>query len=187
MAGNSLKELYLDELRDLYDSENQLIKALPKMAKASESDELRSGIEEHLEQTKEHSKRIEQIFDALGEAVKGKKCKGMQGIISEGTAMMREEWEGAVSDSAIISSAQRVEHYEISAYTTVHEYAKILGENEAASLLAETLREEKETDQKLAQLAHGVNREAAETSEQTEESTKEDEAAPKHRAKSVGR
>lgn len=183
MAGNSLKELYVDELRDLYDAENQLVKALPKMAKAAESEELRSGIEEHLEQTREHAKRIERIFDALGEAVKGKKCKGMQGIISEGTAMMREDWEGAVSDSAVISSARRVEHYEIASYTAVHEFAKILGENEAASLISRTLDEEKETDRKLAQLGQGINREAVETSEEEEEPT---EAAPKHRAKSAG-
>src|SRR5690348_11401102 len=120
MAGNTLKELYIDELRDLYDAENQLIKALPKMAKAAESDELRSGIEQHLEQTKEHAKRIEQIFDAIGEEAKGKKCKGMQGIVGEGSAMLKEEWEGAVADSAIISAARRVEHYEIAAYTTMH-------------------------------------------------------------------
>ncbi len=183
MPENSLKELYIDELRDLYDSENQLIKALPKMAKAAESDELRSGIEDHLEQTKEHAKRIEQIFDALGETTKGKKCKGMQGIISEGTAMMREDFEGAVADSAIISSAQRVEHYEIAAYTTMHELARILGENEAASLISQTLDEEKETNRKLAHLAQGINREAAEMSGESEE---EEKAAPKHRTKSAG-
>lgn len=179
-----LKELYLDELRDLYDAENQLIKALPKMAKAAESDELRSGIEEHLEQTKEHAKRIEQIFDAMGETATGKKCKGMQGIISEGTSMMREDWEGAVADSALISSARRVEHYEIASYMAAHEFATILGENEAASLISQTLDEEKETDRKLAHLAQGINREAAETSAgEEEEST---EAAPKHRMKSAG-
>lgn len=182
MAGNSLKELYVDELRDLYDSENQLVKALPKMAKAAESDELRAGIEEHLEQTKEHAKRLEQIFDALGETVKGKKCKGMQGIISEGTAMMKEEWKGAVADSALIASAERVEHYEISAYNTVHEFARILGENEAASLISLTLDEEKETVRKLAQLAHSINRDAAKSFGRDEER----EAAPKHRAKSAG-
>lgn len=182
MAGNSLKELYIDELRDLYDSENQLVKALPKIAKAAGSDELRSGIEEHLEQTKEHAKRIEQIFDALGETVKGKKCKGMQGIISEGTAMMREDWKDAVADSALIASAQRVEHYEISAYTTVHEFARILGENEAASLISRTLEEEKETGRKLAQLGQGINREAAQTSRQDAET----EAVPRHRTKSAG-
>lgn len=182
MAGNSLKELYVDELRDLYDSENQLVKALPKMARAAESDELRSVIEEHLEQTKEHAKRVEQIFDALGETVKGKKCIGMQGIISEGTAMMREDSKGAVADSALIASAQRVEHYEISAYSTLHEFARILNENEAASLISQTLDEEKEADRKLAQLAQGINREAAQTAGQDEER----EVAPKHKTKSAG-
>lgn len=184
MAGNTLKELYIDELRDLYDAENQLIKALPKMAKAAESDELRSGIERHLQQTKEHAKRIEHIFEALGETEKGKKCKGMQGIVSEGSAMLREDWEGAVADSAIISSARRVEHYEIAAYTTMHEWSRILGENEAASLISQTLDEEKETDHKPAQLAQDINREASETA--MEEQEEETEAAPKHRTKSAG-
>lgn len=182
MPENSLKELYVDELRDLYDAENQLIKALPKMAKAADSAELRSGIEEHLQQTKEHAKRIEQIFDGLGESATGKKCKGMQGIISEGSAMLKEDWEGAVADSGLISAAQRVEHYEIAAYTTVHEWSRILGENEAASLISQTLDEEKETDRNLAQLAESINREASEAFEGEEE----EEAAPKHRAKSAG-
>lgn len=186
MAGNTLKELYIDELRDLYDAENQLIKALPKMAKAAESDELRSGIEQHLEQTKEHAKRIEQIFDAIGESATGKKCKGMQGIISEGSAMLKEDWEGAVADSAIISAAQRVEHYEIAAYTTMHEWSRILGENEAASLISQTLDEEKATDHKLAQLAQEINRQASEAVS-AEEMEEETEAAPKHRTKSAGR
>jgi ferritin-like metal-binding protein YciE len=185
MAGNSLRELYIEELRDLHDAENQLIKALPKMAKAAESDELRSGIEEHLQQTKEHAKRIEQIFDALGEGSRVKKCKGMQGIVSEGSGMLKEDWEGAVADSAIISAARRVEHYEIAAYTTVHEWSGILGENEAASLTSQTLDEEKETDRKLAKLAQEINQEAAEASEASEEE-EEEEAAPKHRAKSAG-
>lgn len=143
---------------------------------------MRAGIEEHLEQTKEHAKRLEQIFDALGETVKGKKCKGMQGIISEGTAMMKEEWKGAVADSALVASAERVEHYEVSAYNTVHEFARILGENEAASLISLTLDEEKETVRKLAQLAQSINRDAAKSFGRDEER----EAAPKHRAKSAG-
>jgi ferritin-like metal-binding protein YciE len=160
MAENTLKELYIDELRDLYDSENQLVKALPKMAKKAESEQLRSGIEHHLEQTKGHAQRIEKIFEAMGESVKGKKCKGMQGIIGEGNEVLGEGYEGALLDSAIIASAQRVEHYEIAAYGTVREFAELLGETEASSLLGKTLEEEKETDQQLTEIAHSVNQEA---------------------------
>jgi ferritin-like metal-binding protein YciE len=184
MAEQTLKELYIDELRDLYDAENQLIKALPKMAAKSESEELRSGFEEHLEQTKNHAKRIEQIFESLGEPVKGKKCKGMQGIVGEGGEVLREDYEGALMDSAIIGAAQRVEHYEIGAYGTVKEFAKLLGETEAESLLSKTLQEEKETDRKLTELATQINREALQSSSEGEGS--ESESRPKRRAKSAG-
>jgi len=160
MAENTLRGLYIEELQDLYDAESQLIKALPKMAKKAESEELRSGIEKHLEQTKEHSRRIEQIFQSMGETTKSKKCKGMHGIISEGSQVLKEDYEGAVLDSAIIGSAQRVEHYEIAAYGTVREFATLLGENEAVSLLDQTLGEEKETVRKLTEVAHTVNQEA---------------------------
>jgi ferritin-like metal-binding protein YciE len=183
MSENTLKELYLDELRDIYDAENQLIKALPKIAKAVESDELRSGIEEHLEQTKGHAQRLEQIFEALGESPKGKKCKGMAGVLGEGNEVLGEDYEGALMDSAIISAAQRVEHYEIAAYGCVREYAELLGENEAVSLLGKTLEEEKETDEKLTELAHTINREALQGAEE-----EEDSAAPKtkRKARSAG-
>jgi ferritin-like metal-binding protein YciE len=156
-----LKDLYVDELRDLLDAENQLIKAIPKMAEESTSGELRSGLEHHLEQTKNHAKRIEQILEALGEAPKGKKCKGMRGIVAEGKEILNEDYEGALRDSGIISAAQRVEHYEIAAYSCVREYAQLLGENEAVSLLSQTLEEEKETDKKLTELARPINQEAA--------------------------
>jgi ferritin-like metal-binding protein YciE len=160
MSHNNLKSLYVDELRDLYNSEQQLIKALPKMAKAANSDELRKGIEEHLEQTRQHATRLEQILSALGEPVKGKKCKGMAGIVAEGGEMLSEDFEGALMDAALISAAQRVEHYEIAAYGAVHAYAELMGESEAASLLQRTLEEEKETDQKLTELSEGINSEA---------------------------
>src|SRR5580704_10983198 len=116
MKQNVLKELYVDELRDLYNSEQQLVKALPKMAKTANSDELRNGFEEHLEQTKQHAARIEEILTSLGEPVKGKKCKGMEGIVAEGAEVMSEDYEGALMDAALISAAQRVEHYEMAAY-----------------------------------------------------------------------
>ena len=175
MPNEGLKELYIDELRDLYSAENQLIKALPKMAKAASSDELRQGFEDHLEQTKEHVARLEQIFEALDESPKGKKCMGMEGLLKEGTEVMGEDFEEAVMDSAIIGAAQRVEHYEIAAYGTAHEFANLLGETEAASLLEETLNEEKETDEKLTELAKEINSQANEGGEDAEAEDEEDE------------
>jgi ferritin-like metal-binding protein YciE len=157
MAENGLRELYLDELKDLYNAENQLIKALPKLAKASTSDELREGFEEHLEQTKGHVERLEQIFEAMDESPKGKKCAGMEGLVKEGSEVMDEDFEGAVMDAALIGAAQRVEHYEIAAYGTVIAFANQLGESEHASLLKETLEEEKETDEKLTSLSEEIN------------------------------
>src|SRR6478672_4155704 len=124
MEENTLRELYTNELRDLYDAENQLVKALPKMAKAATSDELRSGFEEHLEQTKGHVARLEKIFRNLGEKPTGKKCKGMEGLVEEGKEMI-EEQEGETLDAGLISAAQRVEHYEIAAYGCVRTYANL--------------------------------------------------------------
>jgi len=165
MTQKTLKELYVDEVRDIYDSELQLIKALPKMAARADSGELRAGFEGHLEQTREHARRIAQILEGLGEPVKGKKCLGMQGIVAEGSETMPEGFKGALMDSALIAAAQRVEHYEIAAYGTVHAFAMVLGEKEAASLLEKTLNEEKETDQKLTKLSREINPQAAETSD----------------------
>src|ERR1700730_17388511 len=139
MPTDGLKELCVDKLKDLYNADNQLVKALPKMAKAASSEELRQGFEEHLEQTKEHVQRLEKIFTALDESPKGKKCVGMEGLIQEGSEVMEEDFEDAVLDAALIGAAQRVEHYEIAAYGTVCALAKILGEPEHASLLGETL------------------------------------------------
>jgi ferritin-like metal-binding protein YciE len=160
MENNTLRQLYVEELRDIYDAEKQLIKALPKMAEAATSEELRSGFEEHLEQTKGHAERLEQIFNELGEKATGKKCKGMQGLVSEGSEVIDEDFEGEVKDAGLISAAQRVEHYEIAAYGTVRTYATLLGEENAVTLLEKTLAEEKETDQKLTELAEGINAEA---------------------------
>jgi ferritin-like metal-binding protein YciE len=162
MAQGSLRELYIDELRDLYNAETQLTKALPKMAKASSNDELREAFEEHLRQTSEHVSRLEQIFDNLEEKPTGKKCLGMEGLVKEGAETMREEYEDAVMDAAIIGAAQRVEHYEIAGYGTVRDMAKLLGEDDHVSLLEQTLEEEKETDQKLTELAEQINPQAQE-------------------------
>jgi ferritin-like metal-binding protein YciE len=164
VAIESLNDLFVEQLRDLYDAENQLIKALPKMAEGANSDELRQGFEEHLEQTKEHAQRIETIFEQLGQKTKAKKCKAMEGLIKEGSEALEEEMSEDVKDAAIIAAAQRVEHYEIAAYGTVRTFANLLGETEAATLLEQTLGEEKETDEKLTQLAEGINVAAAEGS-----------------------
>jgi ferritin-like metal-binding protein YciE len=158
---NGLRDVYVDELRDLYDAEHRLIKALPKLAKAADSDELRSGIEAHLEQTKGHAQRLEQIFESMGEQAKAKKCKGIEGIINEASQTLDEDFEGPVMDAAIIASAQRAEHYEIAAYGSVRSFAEQLGETKAASLLQQTLNEEKETDAKLTKMAEMINPRAA--------------------------
>jgi ferritin-like metal-binding protein YciE len=160
MSDEGLKELYVEELKDIYNAENQLVKALPKLAKAAASDELRQGFEEHLEQTKGHVARLEQIFEMLEESPKGKKCAGMEGLVEEGSEVLKEGLEGAVLDAALIGAAQRVEHYEIAAYGTVIAFAQTLGESDQAALLEETLSEEKETDEKLTELAKKVNEEA---------------------------
>lgn len=170
MANDSLRQLYIDELRDLYNAETQLTKALPKMAKAASNRELREGFEEHLRQTSEQVSRLEQIFESLGEKPTGKKCLGMEGLVKEGAETMKEDYEESVMDAAIIGAAQRVEHYEIAAYGTVREFAQILGEDEHVSLLEETLEEEKQTDEKLTQIAEQINSQAQEESEGEEAS-----------------
>ena len=188
--GNTLRALLVDELRDLYDAESRLVKALPKMAKATNSDELRSGIEEHLEQTKEHVERLKQAITSLSEKVTGKKCAGMTGIIEEGAEMLDEDFEGAVLDAAIISAAQRVEHYEIAAYGCVHAWAEVLGEDKIAQLLGQTLDEEK-----LTELSEKINTQANSGQEDEEEeedesesddamSVDEDESVPVNRGRS---
>ncbi len=162
MPKESLRKLYVNELKDLYSAETQLVKALPKMAKASSNAELRQGFEEHLRQTSEHVSRLEQIFEMLGEKPTGKKCMGMEGLVKEGAETISEDYEGALMDAAIIGAAQRVEHYEIAGYGTVRAFAELLGESEHASLLEQTLEEEKETDEKLTQLAQQINSQVGE-------------------------
>ncbi len=160
MERGSLRELYVDELKDLYSAETQLVKALPKMAKASSNPELRQAFEEHLRQTSEHVSRLEQIFEMLEEKPTGKKCLGMEGLVKEGAETMREKYEDEIMNAAIIGAAQRVEHYEIAGYGTVREFAELLGEDEHVSLLEQTLEEEKQTDEKLTQLAEEINSQA---------------------------
>jgi ferritin-like metal-binding protein YciE len=172
MQQKALKELYVDELRDIYNAETQLVKALPKMARAASNEELRSGFEEHLEQTKGHVSRLEQIFEDLDEKPTGKKCAGMEGLVKEGSEMVGEDFEGPVKDAGLIGAAQRVEHYEIAAYGTVRAFAETLGEQKAVELLSQTLEEEKETDEKLTKLASEINVEANQgTKSEDEEET----------------
>jgi len=157
---NTLRALYVDALHKLHDAEDRLIQALPKMAEASNSAKLRSGFEMHLEQTKVHAYRLDQILFSLGADVNHKKCKAMEGLVSEGSEIIGEDFEGPVKDAGLISAAQRVEHYEIAAYRAVHAFAEILDDQTAVSLLAQTLQEEKETDEKLTTLAQSVNLQA---------------------------
>jgi ferritin-like metal-binding protein YciE len=152
----SLKELLTEELKDIYSAEKQLLKALPKMAKNANSDELRSALQEHLEVTRGQVDRLEQVFESLGEKAKAKTCKAMQGLIAEANEIMEEDAEGALGDAGIIAAAQKVEHYEMASYGTVRTWARFCGENEAAELLQETLDEEGEADKKLTQLAESI-------------------------------
>jgi len=165
MKPSRVKHRYVEELRVLYSAEKQLVKALPKMAKAATSLELRAGFAKHLDQTKEHVIRLEEIFNILGESAKGKKCKGMEGLIKEGGALIMQDLAPEELDAGLISAAQHVEHYEIAGYGCVSTYAKLLGDNRAVSLLRQTLVDEKTTDEKLSQLAGSINLEAAESEE----------------------
>jgi ferritin-like metal-binding protein YciE len=160
MAKLALRELYVDELRDLFDAESRLVKAIPKLAKSAESDALRSGFEKHLEQTKGHVERLREIFEAMGEKPSGKKCAAMVGLVKESDEMMEEAFATGVKDAALISTARRVEHYEIAAYGCAKTWAGLLGETDAQNLLEQTLLEEKETDEKLTELSEDIHVEA---------------------------
>ena len=183
----SLQEMLVDELRDLYHAEKQLIRALPKMARAVTHDDLREAIEMHLEETREQATRLEEVFEALGEKVRAKPCPGMAGILEEGSELLQEHEPSATLDAAIIAGAQRVEHYEIGAYGTCAEWARLLGLDEVVSLLEQTLEEEKATDKKLTALAEQeINRTAA-MEGQEEEMGEEEEASSSRGRRSSGR
>jgi ferritin-like metal-binding protein YciE len=167
-----LHDLFLDELRDLYDAEKQLTKALPKLAKGATSADLRSAIESHLDQTREHVDRLERAFQLLDERARGKHCAGIAGIVEEGSDLLAEDLDEHVMDAGIIAGAQRAEHYEMAAYGSVIAWAKAMGHDEVASLLAETLEEEKAADAKLTELAEGgINEAAASGESEAEEET----------------
>jgi ferritin-like metal-binding protein YciE len=188
-AGN-LHDAFLDELRDTYDAEKQLIKALPKLAKAASSGELRDAFETHLEETLGHVERLEKIFKSLDANVRGKHCDGIAGIIAEGKSIMDEDFDETTMDACLIAAAQRAEHYEMAAYGTLVAWAEGMGHDDAARLLQETLAEEKAADQKLGSLAEGgINQQAADAVHSSDEDESDDqeeaeekpwkEAAPK--------
>ncbi len=168
---NTLHDVYIDQLKDLYSAETQLLKALPKMAKAAHDATLKKGFEEHLEQTKVHAERLEEIFEELDEKPTGKKCKAMAGLVEEGSEAIGEDASPEAKDAMLIAAAQRVEHYEMAGYGCVKTYARLLGYEDAAKLLEETLGEEVATDEKLTEAAESINVEAEQgQSEDTEES-----------------
>jgi ferritin-like metal-binding protein YciE len=171
----SIRELLVEEMRDLYDAEKQLVKALPKMAKASSNESLKEAFESHLEQTKGHVERLERAFEMLGEKAKGKPCVAMKGLIEEGQETMKEDLSDALLDSALICAAQKVEHYEMSGYGTLHAWAEKLGLEDVAGVLMETLEEEKEADEKLTGIAGDVMDESPEIMGSEEAESDEDE------------
>jgi ferritin-like metal-binding protein YciE len=160
MEIDTLQKLYVEELRDLHSAERQIIQALPKMIKAATNPELKAGLQEHLDVTKEQLARLDQIFEKLGKKGTGKKCKGMEGVLADGKELLEEDMAPEVLDAGIISAAQHVEHYEMAGYGTVRTYAQLLGEKEAAKLLQMTLDEEGDADKKLTKLAERINVEA---------------------------
>ncbi len=170
---DSLRTLWIEEMRDLYNAENQLVKALPKIAKRAATPELKAAFESHLKQTKNHVDRLDRIFKKLGKKPTGKTCKAMKGLVEEGSEMIKETGAGSVIDAGLIAAAQRVEHYEMAGYGVCRTFASVLGESEAHDLLQKTLDEEGAADKKLTSIAEGfVNEEA------------EDGAAPAKKARS---
>lgn len=160
MKIETLRELLIDELQDLHSAEQQITKSLPKLVKASHNPNLKQAFEHHLEETRNHVTRLEQIFKRMNESPKGKTCEGMKGLLKEGEERVKDGGEAEVLDAGIISAAQRVEHYEIAAYGSARTYAELLGDQDAVRLLSQTLEEEKAADSKLNQVARTVNVEA---------------------------
>jgi ferritin-like metal-binding protein YciE len=160
MSVKTMGELLLDELKDLYSAEKQITKSLPKLAKAATSPELKQAFQSHLQETQGQIERLDRVFEILGKSPKDKMCHGMEGVLEEGSEVLEETEKGAVRDAALISAAQRVEHYEMAGYGCVREYARILGQKEVASLLDETLKEEEAADKKLGTIAKQVNQAA---------------------------
>jgi len=183
MAAQTLHELFVEELRDMYDAEKRIIKALPKIARHAQSDELRSALTEHLRQTEKQATRLEQVFKSIGETPRGKKCDGIMGILEEGNTAMEELEEGPVLDAALIAGCQKVEHYEIASYGTLAYFAELMGHERAKELLGTTLDEEKAADEKLNTIATSeVNRDALMSGgEEDEDEMEEEEKSPRGR------
>jgi ferritin-like metal-binding protein YciE len=177
----TLHDAFIDELRDTYDAERQLTKALPKLAKAASSPELRQAFEAHLEETRVQIERLESVFENLDEKVRGKHCEGIAGIIEEGAAIMKEDFDETTMDACLIAAGQRAEHYEMAAYGTLVAWARAMGHDDAADILQETLDEEKAADEKLSALAEGgINQEAASVAHPSgDEDAEEDAPAPR--------
>jgi ferritin-like metal-binding protein YciE len=187
MTISTLEDLLVDQVRDLYDAEKQLVKALPKMAKAASSDELQQAIQTHLGETKNQVSRLERVFEELDSPAKGKPCKGMKGLVEEGGEVLDEDAEEPLNDLAIIAAAQRVEHYEISAYGTARAIAEQIGRDTVASLLEETEEEEKAADSKLNDIASELMGQAKNGRGEMEEGGEEDiESKPAKRATGAG-
>src|SRR5688572_24770443 len=179
MSAENLREALVEEIRDLYNAEKQLVKALPKMAKGAESDELREAFEKHLEETEGQVTRLERVFELLHEKPRGKHCAGMAGIVEEGSEKLQEDMEGSVLDACLIASAQKVEHYEISAYGSAIAWAEALSLNEVCDVLNETLEEEKAADEKLSALAEsGINQAATAGESEGDEMDDDEEDTP---------
>jgi ferritin-like metal-binding protein YciE len=176
-----MQELFIEQIRDIYDAERQLVKALPKLAKAADAEDLATALDDHLEQTKNHVSRLEEVFQIVKTAAKGKPCKGMKGLIEEGNEAVQEEDEGPLRDLAIIAGCQKVEHYEMSGYGTVRTIAEQLGLKDAAQLLRQTENEEKQADEKLTEVAMSLY-EASEDESEEEEDGETVAAAPARRA-----
>ena len=165
MSLTNLGDLFLQEIKDIYDAEKQILKALPKMIKGVESEELRAALEEHETVTEKQVERLEEVFQMLEKPARGKKCVAMEGLLKEGSEILKEDGEPAVIDAAIIAAAQKVEHYEIASYGTLATFAELLGYEDIKDLLGQTLDEEKETDEKLTEIASEINVEATEEEE----------------------
>jgi ferritin-like metal-binding protein YciE len=187
MDMETLRDMFVEELKDLYNAEHQLLKALPKMAKAATSTQLKRAFESHLKETEMQVDRLEQVFESLDESPKGKKCKAMEGLVEEGAEWMEEDADPDVMDAGLIAAAQRVEHYEMAGYGCVRTYAELLGETKAASLLQKTLDEEGAADKKLTKIAQQINVEAMEEDEEEEAPAKRRNGRAKSKRRVVAR
>ena len=165
MSVSTMEELLIDELKDIYNAEKQITRALPKMARATTSKELRQAFESHLEETQGQIERLDKVFEILGRSARGKTCHGMQGVLEEGSEVIEETEKSPLRDAALISAAQRVEHYEMAAYGCVREYARLLGQGKVVELLEQTLKEERAADEKLSTLSESVNSQAMSASQ----------------------